>query len=124
MLAPFDLVALVGVADMDRARRFYGDVLGLPVVEESPFSVVVEVHGRMLRLTAVESPVAAPYSVLAWNVDDIDAVIDGLTVRGVTFARYEGMDQDERGVWTAPGGARIAWFLDPDGNNLSLVQFA
>jgi catechol 2,3-dioxygenase-like lactoylglutathione lyase family enzyme len=124
MLASFDLVSLVGVADMDRARRFYGDVLDLPVVEESPFAVVVEVHGRMLRLTAVEQPVAAPYSVLAWNVDDIDAVIDGLTARGVTFARYEGMDQDERGVWTAPGGARIAWFLDPDANNLSLVQFA
>jgi catechol 2,3-dioxygenase-like lactoylglutathione lyase family enzyme len=124
MLAAFDLVSLVGVADMGRARHFYGDVLGLPVVEESPFAVVVEVHGRMLRLTAVEKPVAAPYSVLAWNVDDIDAVIDGLTARGVTFARYEGMDQDERGVWTAPGGARIAWFLDPDGNNLSLVQFS
>ena len=42
----------------------------------------------------------------------------------MTFARYEGMDQDERGMWTAPGGARIAWFLDPDANNLSLVQFA
>jgi len=124
MLAPFDLVSLVGVADMDRARRFYGDVLGLPVVEESPFAVAVEVHGRMLRLSAVEKPVVAPYSVLAWNVDDIDAVVDGLVARGVVFARYDGLDQDERGVWTAPDGARIAWFLDPDGNNLSLVQFS
>ena len=74
MLAAFDLVAHVGVADMDARPSFYGDVLGLPVVEESPFAVVVEVHGRMLRLTAVEQPVAAPYSVLAWNVDDIDTV--------------------------------------------------
>jgi len=65
MLAPFDLVSLVGVADMDRARRFYGDVLGLPVVEESPFAVAVEVHGRMLRLSAVEKPITAPYSVLS-----------------------------------------------------------
>jgi len=73
---------------------------------------------------AVEKPVVAPYSVLAWNVDDIDAVADGLVARGVVFARYDGLDQDERGVWTAPDGARIAWFLDPDGNNLSLVQFA
>jgi len=124
MLAPFDLVSLVGVADMDRARRFYGDVLGLPVVAESPFAVAVEVHGRMLRLSAVEKPVVAPYSVLAWNVDDIDAVMDGLGARGVVFARYDGLEQDERGVWTAPDGARIAWFLDPDGNNLSLVQFS
>ena len=62
--------------------------------------------------------------MLAWNVDDIDAVVDGLVARGVGFARYDGLDQDERGVWTAPDGARIAWFLDPDGNNLSLVQFS
>ena len=124
MLSGFDLVTLVGVVDMARARRFYGDVLGLPVAEESPFAVVVDVHGRMLRLTAVEEPAAAPYSVLAWSVDDIGTVVDGLAGRGVEFARYEGMEQDDRGIWTAPGGARIAWFLDPDRNNLSLVQFA
>jgi catechol 2,3-dioxygenase-like lactoylglutathione lyase family enzyme len=124
VLAGFDLVSLVGVADAARARHFYGDVLGLPVVEESPFAVVVDVHGRMLRLTPVQEPVAAPYSVLAWSVDDIEAVVDGLVQRGgVEFARYEGVEQDGRGIWTAPDGARVAWFLDPDRNNLSLVQF-
>ena len=51
------------------------------------------------------------------------SMIDQLTARGVHFTRYEGMGQDERGVWTAPGGAKIAWFLDPDGNNLSLTEF-
>ncbi|HWG63506.1 MAG TPA: hypothetical protein VG253_17570 [Streptosporangiaceae bacterium] len=50
-------------------------------------------------------------------------MIDQLAARGVRFARYEGMGQDERGVWTAPGGAKVAWFLDPDGNNLSLTEF-
>jgi catechol 2,3-dioxygenase-like lactoylglutathione lyase family enzyme len=124
MLSGFDLVTLVGVTDMARARRFYGDVLGLPVVEETRFAVVVDVHGRMLRLTAVQEPAAAPYSVLSWSVDDIEQVVDGLVTRGVEFARYEGMQQDDRGIWTAPDGARIAWFLDPDRNNLSLVQFA
>ena len=122
MLERFDLVAHVGVADMARARRFYGDVLGLPVVEESPFAVTVEVHGRLLRLAAVSDPVAAPYSVLSWSVDDIAAVVDGLVARGVAFTRYEGLEQDDRGIWTAPGGTRVAWFLDPDGNNLSLAQ--
>jgi catechol 2,3-dioxygenase-like lactoylglutathione lyase family enzyme len=124
MLAEFDLVAHVGVADTARARRFYGDVLGLPVVGEDPFAVTVEVHGRTLRLTAVGTPVPAPYSVLAWRVDDIAAVVDGLVGRGVEFARYEGLEQDERGIWTAPGGTRVAWFLDPDGNNLSLAQYS
>ena len=123
MLARFDLVSHVGVADMARARQFYGDVLGLPVVEESPFAVTVEVHGRLLRLTAVPEPAAAPYSVLAWSVDDVEAVVDGLVARGVEFARYDGVEQDERGIWTAPDGTRVAWFLDPDANNLSLAQF-
>ena len=124
MLADFDLVAHVGVADRARARQFYGDVLGLPVVDEDPFAVTVAVHGRLMRLAAVGTPVPAPYSVLAWSVDDVESVVDGLVARGVAFARYEGIEQDARGIWTAPGGTRVAWFLDPDGNNLSVVQFA
>ena len=62
--------------------------------------------------------------MLAWSVDDVDAVVDGLVARGVEFARYEGLEQDARGIWAAPDGTRVAWFLDPDGNNLSLAQFA
>ncbi len=81
-------------------------------------------NGTMLRLTLVERAVAAPYTVLGWNVVDIVSMTDQLTARGVLFTRYEGMGQDERGIWTAPGGAKIAWFLDPDGNNLSLTEFA
>jgi predicted enzyme related to lactoylglutathione lyase len=77
----------------------------------------------MQRLTAVERPVAAPYTVLGWDVADIASMMDQLSARGVQFTRYQGMGQDDRGVWTAPGGAKIAWFLDPDGNNLSLTQF-
>lgn len=88
-----------------------------------PFALVADANGTMLRLTAVKQPVAAPYTVLWWDVMDLASMIDRLTARGVRFTRYEGMEQDERGVWTAPGGARIAWFLDPDGNNLSLSEF-
>jgi catechol 2,3-dioxygenase-like lactoylglutathione lyase family enzyme len=117
------LIGFAGVSDLDRARRFYGDTLGLPITEENPFAVVADANGTMLRLTAVEQPAAAPYTVLGWNVADIGSMIDELTARGVRFTRYEGMEQDERGIWTAPGGAKIAWFLDPDGNNLSLTEF-
>lgn len=123
MLDRSALIAFVGVSDLDRARHFYGETLGLPIAEESPFAVVADANGTMLRLTAVEQPAAAPYTVLGWHVADIASMIDRLTARGVLFTSYEGMVQDERGVWTAPGGAKIAWFLDPDGNNLSLTEF-
>jgi catechol 2,3-dioxygenase-like lactoylglutathione lyase family enzyme len=124
MLERCALIGFVGVSDLARARQFYGQTLGLPIIEESPFALVADANGTMLRLTAVEQPAAAPYTILGWNVADIVAAIDQLTARGVRFTRYEGMHQDERGVWTAPGGAKIAWFLDPDNNNLSLTEFS
>ena len=57
------------------------------------------------------------------HADDIAAAVRGLAAKGVVFTRYEGMDQDENGVWTTPGGEQVAWFPDPDGNTLSLTQF-
>lgn len=123
MLERSALIGFVGVSDLDRARQFYGDILGLPITEESPFALVADANGTMLRLTPVERPVAASYTILGWNVADVVSMIDQLTARGVHFTRYEGMGQDERGVWTAPGGAKIARFLDPRGQQLSLTQF-
>jgi predicted enzyme related to lactoylglutathione lyase len=117
------LVAFVGVSDLGSAGRFYGETLGLPITDQSPVALVADANGTMLRLTAVTQPAAAPYTILGWDVADIASVIDQLTAKGVHFTHYEGMEQDERGIWTAPGGAKIAWFLDPDGNNLSLTQF-
>ena len=123
MLERSPLIGFVGVSDLDRARQFYGETLGLPINDESPFALVANANGTMLRLTAVEKPVAAPYTILGWDVVNIAAMVDQLTARGVLFTRYEGMGQDERGVWTASGGAKVAWFLDPDGNTLSLSEF-
>jgi len=117
------LAGFVGVSDLDAAQRFYGDVLGLELRDERPFALVADVDGTMLRITAVPEPAAAPYTVLGWTVPDIATAVDELATRGVRFTRYEGVDQDDRGIWTAPGGARIAWFLDPDRNNLSLHEF-
>ena len=123
MLERSALIGFVAVSDLARASQFYGATLGLPIVEESPFALVADAGGTMLRLTAVERPVAAPYTVLGCDVADIVSMMDQLSARGVQVTRYQGMGQDDRGVWTAPGGAKIAWFLDPDGNNLSLTQF-
>ena len=123
MLATSDVIAFAPTTDLARARTFYENTLGLSLVDENQYACVFDAHGTMLRITAVPEPAAAPYTVLGWTVRDIAAAVDELATRGVRFTRYEGVDQDDRGVWTAPGGARIAWFLDPDRNNLSLHEF-
>jgi hypothetical protein len=78
----------------------------------------------MVRLTKVENHQPQPFTIAGWAVADIGATIDDLVGRGVRFIRYEQMDQDHRGVWTTPAGDQVAWFKDPDGNTLSLTQFA
>ncbi len=123
MLESAKVVAFAAVSDAARTREFYGGVLGLRIVEESPFAVVADAGGTMLRLTPVGTPVVAPYTVLGWDVPDIAATVRDLLGRGVEFQRFDGMEQDELGIWTAPGGARIAWLKDPDGHTLSLTQF-
>jgi predicted enzyme related to lactoylglutathione lyase len=114
------LVGFVGVTDLDAAERFYGDVLGLVLQDARPFALVHATARTRLRITLVDQVHAAPYTVLGWAVNDLEGEIDRLVAAGVVFNRYDGMEQDDRGIWTSPSGARIAWFDDPDGNNLSL----
>ena len=116
------IVAFVPTTDLARARDFYGGVLGLTVEETNDFACVLRGGGTMLRVTTVDSFTPHPFTVLGWSVDDLAATMSTLTAAGVTFNRYDGMGQDEAGVWTAPSGARIAWFPDPDGNVLSLTS--
>ena len=122
MLADADLVAFAASTDLDAAEAFYGGVLGLALVDSTPFAKVFDAHGTQLRVTRVDAVAGAAYTVLGWRVDDLDAAVAALRSRGVEPRRYDGMEQDESGAWTAPGGARIAWFADPDGNTLSLQQ--
>jgi len=122
MLGSSDLVAFAASADLPRARAFYEGVLGLPVVEQDDFACVFDANGTMLRVTAVREVSPAGYTVLGWRVADIEAATAGLSARGVAFSRFDGMDQDDNGIWTSPGGAKVAWFTDPDGNLLSLTQ--
>ncbi len=124
MLSDAPLMAFIPVTDPAAARRFYETTLGLDVVEESTNAVVVDAMGTMLRLTPVGDLLVQPFTIAGWQVRDIGRVVDGLSALGVAFTRYEGMDQDDRGIWTTPGGDRVAWFTDPDGNTLSLTSFA
>src|SRR3954451_2671047 len=117
-LSSSTLVAFIGTRDAARARAFYAEVLGLRLVSEGPFALVFDVGGTPLRVTIVPAVAAAPYTVLGWQVPDIRAAICSLVRGGVRFERYDFMQQDDLGVWTAPSGARVAWFKDPDGNLL------
>jgi catechol 2,3-dioxygenase-like lactoylglutathione lyase family enzyme len=122
LLGSSDLVAFAATCDLARARDFYELALGLRCVEQDDFACVFDANGSMLRITAVAEVVHPGYTVLGWRVDSIATTIQVLAANGIQFTRYDGMDQDENGVWTAPGGAKVAWFSDPDGNNLSLTQ--
>jgi len=118
-------VAFAATTDPARARAFYEGVLGLRlVVDEKPFALVFDANGTMLRVTTVHEQNPDPFTVLGWEVDSIESTVERLTAAGVAFLRYPGLnDGDALGIWTAPGGARIAWFHDPDGNVLSVTQF-
>jgi catechol 2,3-dioxygenase-like lactoylglutathione lyase family enzyme len=118
------LMAFIPVRDLSAAQSFYGEVLGLRVREEGPYAVVLDAGGTMLRLAQVDGLQPQPFTIAGWQVLDMRTSIDSLASRGVDFIRYEGMDQDEKGIWSTPGGDQVAWFKDLDGNTLSLTCFA
>jgi catechol 2,3-dioxygenase-like lactoylglutathione lyase family enzyme len=122
VLGDADLVAFAASRNLEVSGRFYGDMLGFHLLEASEFANAYDANGTQLRVTLVDRIAEAPYTVLGWGVLDIVAKIRALREAGVVFMRFEAMTQDEFDVWIAPGGSRVAWFADPDGNVLSLQQ--
>ena len=112
-------------ANRAAAKPFYADVLGLRVLGEDDHAVTFDAGNRTpLRLTTMPGYQGAGHTVLGWHVADLPAVMAALKAKGVAFKTYEGIGQDANGVWASPdGGAKLAWFTDPDGNVLSLTQF-
>jgi catechol 2,3-dioxygenase-like lactoylglutathione lyase family enzyme len=110
---------------MVKARVFFEDRLGLRLAsDETPFALVFDAGGIMLRLTPVAEHKPQPFTVLGWAVESIESTVDQLTAAGVEFMRFPGLnDSGPRPIWNAPSGARVAWFHDPDKNVLSLTQF-
>ena len=105
------------------AKKFYGDTLGFKEIHEDDFAVVYDLNGTKLRIATVKDHQPQKFTVLGWEVSDIVAAVKTLTAKGITFNRYDGFEQDELGIWSPPGSTnKVAWFLDPDGNNLSLAQ--
>ncbi len=122
-LARYQLIAFATIVDVERARQFYRDTLGLNLLsEEPPFALVFDANGTMLRLVMASRLPEAQGTVLGWQVPEISTAVQELSAAGVHFERFEGMQQDELGVWTAPNGAKVAWFRDPDGNILSFSE--
>jgi len=117
------VISFVATQNPAKALKFYAGTLGLKLISDDPFAIVFDVNGTMLRVQKVHELLPAGHTVLGWQVPDIHARIKDLTKKGVRFERYDGLGQDESGVWAAPSGAQVAWFKDPDGNTLSLTQF-
>ena len=117
-----DVITFLPTTDPARAREFYAGTLGLELEDSNQFALVFRINGTMLRVTVVPSFEPQPFTVLGWQVSDIEATIRTLSERGITFARFDSVDQDELGIWTSPAGGRIAWFKDPDGNTLSVAE--
>lgn len=110
--------------DRPRAMTFYRDVLGFALKSEDDFAAVFDMNGTQLRISMQPDHAASAHTVLGWEVADIVEAVTSLGAKGIMFTLYHGFDQDELRIWTVPGsGTRVAWFLDPDGNNLSLTQF-
>ena len=124
MLADSDVVTFVPTLDLERARAFYERTLGLRFVEDIGIAIVLDASGTMLRITSVPELRPAGYTILGWSVHDLTGTVRRLAEQGVAFERYRGLAQDGDAIWLAPGGDRVAWFKDPDGNTLSLTEFA
>lgn len=122
-LAAADIIAFVPIVDIAQAKHFYGEVLGLQLLsEEPPFAIVFDANGIMLRLVIAKELPPRFGTALGWRVADVAPTVKKLAGAGISFERYDGMGQDSLGIWTAPTGARVAWFKDPDGNLLSISE--
>lgn len=116
-------VTFLFTRDRDRARTFYADTLGLTHTSSDEYAECFDLAGTPLRIVPIADHVPSPHTVLGWEVPDIVAVAAAMRAKGIRFEIYEGFGQDENGVWVSPDGtSRLAWFLDPDGNNLSISQ--
>ncbi len=124
MLKEATLTGFVATSNAEQSRHFYGETLGLNLIEETPYAMVFKFSNTVIRVQKVQQVCAPPYTTLGWEVNNIAVSVSKLSDSGVLFERYEGLQQDDHGIWSIPGGASVAWFKDPDGNLLSLTQQA
>jgi catechol 2,3-dioxygenase-like lactoylglutathione lyase family enzyme len=126
-LSDHHLNASIAVSDIQQAVAFYEGKLGLQAVERGPSADIADASrvyssagGPALHVYQSETAGKSQATLATWYVDDIDQVVDELTAAGVELTRYDGFEQDARGIGPRAGGGRIAWFQDPDGNTFAL----
>jgi len=122
MLGATNLVAFVPIKDSGKARAFYEGLLGLRFVKDDGFALVFDANGIMVRAAKMKEVTPAQFTVLGWQVKNIEDIVGALQKKGVHFEIFGFFKQDELGIWTAPTGDKVAWFKDPDGNILSVSQ--
>jgi catechol 2,3-dioxygenase-like lactoylglutathione lyase family enzyme len=124
VLASAKLQTIIWTARLSEAERFYREVLELPLKGKSHGALVFDVGGSDLRVSPVPSTQPSAHTVLGFAVAHLDTVVAALRARGVTWERFPGFPHDADGVVRTPDGSRVVWFRDPDGNLLSIVQYA
>ncbi|HXM62030.1 MAG TPA: VOC family protein [Terriglobales bacterium] len=122
MLSLNKIVAFVPTKDPAKARSFYEGVLGFRFVKDDGFAMVLDANGIMIRVAKAPDFKPAPFTILGWQVSEIEKVVAMLHEKGVVFEIFSFLEQDKLGIWTAPSGDKVAWFKDPDGNVLSVSQ--
>lgn len=116
------MIGFIPTKDKNKAKLFFADALQLHFVADDGFALVFDANGTMLRVVTVKEFTPLPFTLLGWEVADIKKTVATLRDKGVSFEIYEWAKQDKLGIWSAPGGAKVAWFKDPDGNLLSVSQ--
>lgn len=124
MLAQSQLQTIVCTTNLARAKRFYGEVLELPYKGASVGAEVFNVGGVTLRVSPVPSSHPSEHTILGFAVEDLDTVAAWMRGKGIGFERFPGFSHDDSGIVHIPDGTRVLWFRDPDGNLLSVVQYA
>ena len=122
MLASSKIIGFVPTKDSVKARGFYEGILQFQFVSDDMFALVIRAGETMLRIGKVQDFTPAPYTVLGWEVSNIEEVAKWLQKRGVTLEKFPFVQDKELGIWTTPNGDKVAWFRDPDGNVLSVSQ--
>ena len=123
-LAQNSPVGFIPTTKPEAARAFYEKTLGLRFESADDFAIVFRAwtRGHHAARDDCAGVYAQSFTIFGWQVDDIVSNVTELAAKGVEFTRYGFMEQDDRGIWNAPGGTKVAWFKDPDGNTLSLSQ--
>jgi catechol 2,3-dioxygenase-like lactoylglutathione lyase family enzyme len=122
MLSAGKLIGFVPTTDSKSSREFYENKLGFKFVSDDQFALVMQAGESMIRIVKGAKFTPAQYTVMGWEVTDIEAMVKWLNDRGVTFEKYPFVQDQKSGIWTTPNGDKVAWFKDPDGNVLSLSQ--